>query len=205
MPKRNVAEIYIHFSSLIINLVPPEAQSTARKYFDELSEELKITTTVNNKRPKIDKEQEIFKKIESYLAIQTIPIFSPKEDDFVSAEASADIILKLIETEKTQHNTLLRSGVWQGFGLKKIASVCENQKIFKEKLKHFQINYSLGYCYFLIRLYTLIAPQELFLNSGLPISFIRKNFKHIENYISSKIVLSEKMTFGAQPQPSSQS
>lgn len=198
MPKRSHAEAFIHFSSLIVNLFSPDNQNEVKRIFHEWDKEQKITTKRTKKR--VGNQEQIKEQIEFYLTIQQVPQFSISDENFNTVENSARTILQLMESDKTQQNTLLRSAIHQGKGLKTILSFCESKKMFIQKLKDFEIKISPSYAYFLIQLHTLFSPHVLFSNCAMPIGFVRTNLKYIKIYIDSvnKPSFETEMTFGSQ-------
>ena len=200
MPKRTAAESFAFYMPLLLQLISDSEQETAKKYFEEWEAEIRQQAP----RKKSKKVEEDFKtKLEQYLTFDNVQVFNVNEEDFVSIESSFGVITKLIESDKLPNSTLLKSAAFQGRGFKKILELCERRKkIFVEKLKEFEIPYNVSYCYFLMKLSDLILPHVLFLNSAMPISFVRQNFKKLEQYIKdlNKPALMEEMSFGSQSQ-----
>lgn len=126
------------------------------------------------------------KQIEKFLICENIAEFPVKKEDFVTEEKSAEIIRNLIKTDQVNRKKLLRSSAYQGYGFTVIHKACQQKKkLFMEKLKMFGIEYHISHVYFLIKLSSLILDHELFINSAIPLRFLRKHFKEFENYVGS--------------------
>ena len=128
------------------------------------------------------------KTMKKYLTTSPpLPSFNPTNEDFIDIRSCAALIIKLSNNDYHNRNTLLRSAGFQGIALEKILSICEHKKqVFVGKLKSFEIPHSPSYCYFLIRLSKLINSDVALQNSSMPISFVRNNFKRIEEYVRNQ-------------------
>lgn len=189
---------------LLLELISDSEQETAKKYFEDWEAEIREQAPRKKSKKVHAKEVVDFKtKMEQYIIFTNVPQFSVKREQFDSIENSFGIISKLIDSDQTSNSTLLKSAAFQGYGFRKILEMCENKKKkFVEKLKIFNIPYNVSYCYFLMKLSTLVLQHDLLLNSSMPISFVRKNFKELEQYVIdlNKPVLMEEMSFGSQSQ-----
>jgi len=199
MPKRTAAEAFSFYMPILLNLIKEEHKETANKYFEEWK--LEIQSRKKNKLDSQKQVEDITVKIEQYLNTTTIPQFNVTKEHFITIEDSATMISKLIASDKVHHGSLLRSAAYQGYGFKRILELSDNKKNrFVANLELFRISYNVSYCYFLMNLSDLILPHVLFLNSSMPISFVRKHFKEIKIYIEklNQPTTIEEMRFGSQ-------
>lgn len=161
----------------LCELIPLEQKEEARAIINR--------TSTKRRRVEHDDFDETMKK---YLTTSPpLPSFNPTNEDFIDIRSCAALIIKLSKNDYHNRNTLLRSAAFQGVALEKILSICEHKKqVFMGKLKSFEIPHSPSYCYFLIRLSKLINSDVALQNSSMPISFVRNNFKRIEEYVRNQ-------------------
>lgn len=197
MSKRSVEATFSHYSSLVLDLIPNEKKEEAFEIFSKWKkEQLRNTTS----KSKILTPEEFKEEMEKYLICENVSNFPVTKKDFTTADKSAQLIVELIKNDKTNHKYLLRSAALQGHGLIIIYNFCERKKkLFIEKLKTFKINIHISYAYFLMKLSRLFLPHQLLLNSTMPLRFIRKHFKAIENYVKSLNISSVESDLEVEP------
>lgn len=199
--KRSAAEAFLYYSELLLVLVPEAKKEAAEKILNEWKDEaVPLKKPGKAEEKKRLKKEDFRKKMEEYLLVEPVAEFRVSEDNFENIEKCKDLIVKLHKQDSSHNRTLLQSAAWQGKALKKILDLCGNKKkLFMEKIEVFEIPYTISYSYFLIRLSTLVFSHQLLFSSAVPVSFIRKHFKEIEDYLGylNQTAL-QNPTFGSQ-------
>lgn len=196
--KRTAAEAFVYYTELLLTLVPNDKQEEAKNILKQWEEE-RFNLVTQRKKTSSPMDPEKFKRvIEKYLVYDKLESFTVNIDNFKDEESCVSLIKKLVKQDNEQNNVMLRSSVYQGYGLAMLLKLCSNKKSqFTQKLETMEIGYSTSYAYFLIKVSKLILPHELLLGSSMPLWFVKKHFKDIETYIENLNRFTET-SFGSQ-------